>query len=290
MKVGFIGTGTMGGMLVQRLIEHGTLEPTETVLFNRTRAKADSLAQRWPGISVVDRLTEAIEQSAIIFLCVKPQDYASVLGSCAGLLTSDKILISITSPVTIARLEATVRAKVGKLIPSVTNSVHSGVALYTFGERLTAEDKSRLLAFYAALGTPFEIRERYTRIASDISSCGPAFLSFLLELWIQAAIHRTGLSANVARELIAQMVNGLARLLTEDGVTTPEIIAKVAVPGGITAAGLTCLRDHCDGIFDQLIGLTHSKFAEDCESVDRQLLELIPNHTFGEQVAGEIMD
>jgi competence protein ComER len=50
MNVGFIGTGTMGSLLIEAFIASGALLPTQIVISNRTFAKAQALANRFSGL------------------------------------------------------------------------------------------------------------------------------------------------------------------------------------------------------------------------------------------------
>jgi len=269
MKTGLIGTGTMGGMLAHTFVQSGVLETDDVVLYNRTPQKALAIAARHNGMIVADNIQQLAEQCQIVFICVKPLEYKEVLDQLQGVINAQHIVITITSPVSIMQLESALPAKIAKLIPSVTNSLQSGVALYTMGERISADERNLLLRLFRGLGLPLEISERHTRIASDMSSCGPAFLSLLLEFWCQAAVTHTGISVSTARQMLAEMVVGLGQLLTCGGVTPAEIIAKVAVPGGITATGLHCLGERCADAFLILTSLTHEKYDEDCRHVEQ---------------------
>jgi competence protein ComER len=271
MKIGLIGTGTMGGMLAHSFVQSAVRNADQVMLFNRTPEKAQAIAAHHHGMQVAASIKQLIEHCSIVFICVKPLEYKSVLDQLHGIVTEQHIVVTITSPVSIAQLETALPAKIAKLIPSITNSLQAGVALYCFGERITSDDRTHLLALFRGLGLPLEINERHTRIASDLSSCGPAFLSLLLEFWCQAAVIRTGLNASAARQMIGEMVSGLGRLLTCGDVTAREIITKVAVPGGITATGLECLSEQCADMFQKLTELTHQKFAEDCLHVEQSL-------------------
>lgn len=50
MNVGFIGTGTMGSLLIEALIASGALSPKQIAVSNRTFAKAQALANRYSGM------------------------------------------------------------------------------------------------------------------------------------------------------------------------------------------------------------------------------------------------
>ena len=52
MKVGFIGTGSMGSILIEALIVSKALNPEQILAANRSRDKVLKLADRFPAIQV----------------------------------------------------------------------------------------------------------------------------------------------------------------------------------------------------------------------------------------------
>ncbi len=118
------------------------------------------------------------------------------------------------------------------------------------------------------ISEPIRISEKYTRISSDISSCGPAFFAFILLKFIRAAVEETGMPYADANRLACEMLHGTGKLLTTGGFTPGELQKRVAVPGGITADGLKLLDHKLEGVFNQLIQITHAKFEEDMAKVN----------------------
>ncbi len=121
-------------------------------------------------------------QSGIIFLCVKPVEYKkNVLDEIRSVVQPSQIVISITSPVLIEQLEDQLPCKIVKMIPSITNFVLSGATLCIHGSRMSAKDIDRVENLLGYISAPIRIAEQNTRISSDLSSCGPAFLAFFLQ-------------------------------------------------------------------------------------------------------------
>jgi competence protein ComER len=141
--------------------------------------------------------------------------------------------------------------------------VLSGAALCIYGERMLHEDKLELERLFAHISEPIRIQEQFTRVTSDISSCGPAFFALILQKFIEAAVNETGIAHAEANRLASEMLLGTGKLLTIGGFTPQELQKRVSVPGGITAQGLQLLEDKLDGVFNQLIHITHAKFEED---------------------------
>ena len=267
MKVGFIGTGSMGSLLIDAFLSSGALEPSEVLASNRSPNRLLQLQKRHPGLSTRSNRETAAE-SDIVFICVKPLQFKQLTDEIVPCLRSDQIVVSITSPVQLYHLESVLPSKIAKVIPSITHCVKSGTSLCVFGSRLHKEDRLVLLQLLSFIGVPEEIPESHTRIASDFSSCGPAFISYFIERWIKAAVEATGIDEALVSRLAGEMLLGTGKLLTEGSFTPQELQERVAVRGGITAEALNHLRISLEGVFERLITTTHDKYDEDVEKLD----------------------
>ncbi|RCW51333.1 late competence protein ComER [Paenibacillus prosopidis] len=279
MNVGFIGTGTMGSLLIEAFIASGALTPAQIAISNRTFAKAQALADRYSGIRAEKTNAGAACGCDIIFLCIKPHEFKTAVDDLKPVIRPHQIIVSITSPVLISHLEGELDCKIAKVIPSITNYVWSGASLCIYGQTMQEEDKTKLESLLSHISEPLRIDESYTRIVSDLSSCGPAFISFLLEQFVDAAVDETGIGRDEALRVASAMLLGTGLLLTEGGLTPAEVQERVAVPGGITAKALSLLRRETDGVFNQLVRTTHSKFNEDLKKVSISFI--------GEEVNGQ---
>lgn len=275
MNVGFIGTGSMGSILIESLIRSGALPPERIIAANRTIGKAVLLADKHPGLRVARSNIEVILESELIFLCVKPVEYKKVIDEIRKVTLPSQILVSITSPVLISHLEDQLNCKIAKVIPSITNYLLSGATLCMYGDRMSDQDMLVLEQLLACISEPIVISEKHTRVTSDISSCGPAFFALLMQKFIEAAVAETGIPYGQATKLASHMLLGSGKLLTEGGFTPESLQQRVAVPGGITAEGLRLMEHELDGMFNRLIRITHAKYQEDLEKVGAMFLRTI---------------
>ncbi|MFS0727483.1 late competence protein ComER [Paenibacillus sp. 1P07SE] len=267
MKVGFIGTGSMGSLLIESFIRSGAISPGRITASSRTMVKTERLAASYPGLRAVPTNAETARSSDLIFLCIKPLDFKHVIDDIKASVQPDTMIVSITSPVLLAQLEEWLPCKVAKVIPSITNYVCSGAALCIYGSRIAPEDQEHLENLLSHISEPIRIEEQYTRIVSDISSCGPAFFACLLQRFIEAAVQETGIDPEEATTLASRMLLGTGKLLTEGGFSPEQLQSRVSVPGGITAEAIRMLNHELDGTFNRLIRTTHAKFYEDVEKV-----------------------
>ncbi|WP_409301798.1 late competence protein ComER [Peribacillus sp. SCS-155] len=270
MRMGVIGTGNMGVILTEALIEAGTFAPSNVTVTNRTLAKAFNLQKWHPGMQVADCTEKLVKASDILFICVKPAEFHSVVEDMVHHIIPSQCVVSITSPISVKQLEHILPCSCARFIPSITNRALSGISLLTFGEGCAPHWKQHITGFASSISNPVEINNEITRVASDIVSCGPAFFSFIARAFIDGACHATVIDEKTATILTEKMLIGLGDLLRKEIFTLPALQEKVCVKGGITGEGIKVLEAGLGDVFYQLFLATQEKFAEDLEKIEGQ--------------------
>lgn len=270
MKIGIIGTGSMGSILIEAFLKASIITPSQLTITNRTPSKATALKEVYPGIEVVYDAKDVATSADIIFICVKPLQFKPLLKEISPYLDTNKIAISITSPISVEQLQSIVPCKVARIIPSISNSALAGSSLVTFGDSLTKEDQQQLLALLSSISSPIVIRQEITRVASDIASCGPAFFSFLVQAFIDGAVRETEITKEEATLLASEMMVGFGKLLEKEIFTLPTLQQRVCVPGGVTGEGIRVLEEEIGTMFERLFQSTHAKYYEDIEKIKEQ--------------------
>lgn len=269
MKVGLIGTGNMGTILSEAFINGGAVSPSELIVTNRTIGKAYNLQNRYEEMMVAQKPDEVINESDLIFICVKPLDIAKIVQEYQTLFTSEKCLVSITSPIEVKWLEKSVKSSCARIIPSITNRALSGVSLLTFGEGCKDLWRSILKEMFSKVSVPVEIDEGIVRVASDIVSCGPAFYCYLTRKLIDAAVKETNIDEKTATILSESMLIGLGELLKKGYYSLPALQEKVCVKGGITGEGIEVLKRETGDMFEKLFQATHKKFEVEADVIEK---------------------
>ncbi len=203
----------MGNILIDAFLETRATKPSCLTIINRTPAKAYHIKEKYPSVHIAKTIDEVIERSHLIFICVKPIDIYPILQKYAEHFSDEKCLVSITSPISPSQLETLVPCHVARIIPSITNRALSGASLFTFGSNCSEEWQQKLFRLFKNISTPLVIEEDITRVSSDIASCGPAFFSYLLQCFINAAVDRTNITHEEATTLVSEMVVGMGKLL-----------------------------------------------------------------------------
>jgi 3-hydroxyisobutyrate dehydrogenase-like beta-hydroxyacid dehydrogenase len=83
LRIGWIGVGRMGFQLATRLLDAGY----DVAVYNRTRAKAEPLAEK--GASIVDRPVDLAERDIVFSMVAASKDLEQVMLGEGGLLTGD---------------------------------------------------------------------------------------------------------------------------------------------------------------------------------------------------------
>lgn len=257
MNVGFIGMGNMGQMLVTALASTNIFEPGELIASTRDPEKLRRLAGALPKLRVAYSNRELAQHSQVIFLCLKPGDTKAVLTDIAPYLTPERLLVLITNSIDIPTLEACVQSRVAKVIPSIVQSIHQGISLVMCGDRCTAHDKAFLLRLMGAISDPVYIEESQARVASDLTSCGPAFISYIFRAMVHAARqYQPDLPVETLNHLVRNTASATCELMAQTGLTFDDIITRVSTPGGITADGIKVLDEQLAGVWEQVVETT----------------------------------
>lgn len=270
MKIGIIGTGNMGRILTEALIEGKAASPSSMIITNRTIMKALDIQRTYPDVTVAKNAMDVAKKADVIFVCVKPNDMFKVAQSIIPYLTKDNCIVSITSPISVSQLQAVFPCSVARAIPSITNRALAGVSLLSYGSQCNPHWKHTLAEMFECISTPVEIEENITRVASDIVSCGPAFFSYLTRKFIHAAVSETQIDEETATKLASEMLIGLGELLRKEIYTLPTLQEKVCVKGGITGEGIKVLENELGLVFEHIFQATHAKFDEELVKIKKQ--------------------
>jgi competence protein ComER len=133
-RIGVIGTGSMGGMLIRKFVETGAFSTSDLLASNRSPEKVRAVVLA-TGIDIAKNNLDLATASDVIFICVKPLEVKPLLKELAGVLTADKLVVSIAVDVSIDEISSLCDARVARVIPSVTFECSKGVSLVAFGDR-----------------------------------------------------------------------------------------------------------------------------------------------------------
>jgi pyrroline-5-carboxylate reductase len=230
-KIGFIGTGTMAGIMLQAALHRGFLQPTQVLVYD----KSPQAAARF-GVPVATGATELAAQCDIIHLGVKPQDQPALL---AALDLADKLVISIAAGITLAQIGAT---RAVRLMPNLNAAAGQGITAYCATHSVGEHELDFVRGYCACFGQAIALAEKDFSAFLALAASGPAFVyQFIADL--AAAGTQLGLAGDVALEIAAQCVLGSATMVQQGTAAPEELVRRVCSPGGTTIAGMNKLHE-----------------------------------------------
>lgn len=238
-KIGFIGTGVMGGALARAV---GKSEKS-VLLSNVPLDAAQALASEL-GCDSGGNIKVASECEYIV-LAVKPQVIREVLREIAPALKARKngfVIITIAAGISVdtIREETGLSCPVIRLMPNTPVLVGKGVILCVF-DGVSDFAKSEFYTMFKAAGFCDEITESDIDAAGALTGCGPAFAYMAMNSLASGAAE-CGIEPEKAKKYAELTVLGAAQLAFESGRDLEDLKQAVCSPKGTTVEGVAVLE------------------------------------------------
>lgn len=234
MPTGIIGLGRLGESLARGLTRDGATIHG----FNRGLEKARAVAARAPGLTLLASAGEVLDRCDPVFVWMKGDDAAQVLAE-------NRAIVAARRPLLVSCTPAAPLAEHGdrwcEALPNVNLATGRGVTLLSFGPRVAAEDRARLLAVLAPTGVVHEVPAAELADYSVLCSCGPGLLARMMQLFADALSARRGYDRERCRQLVRETMSGTVALEELDQIGGDEVVRRVAHPGGSTEKGLAVI-------------------------------------------------
>jgi pyrroline-5-carboxylate reductase len=236
-KIAFLGGGNMAEALIKGMLSADVAKSRQMVVTDTSSARLDYLKKY--NINPTASNRDAVQQSDIVLLCVKPQVMDAVLAEIAAAADSSKLIISIAAGITISRMEKGLIAnpRVIRVMPNTPALVLSGAAGLAKGSSATNEDMALALEIFSAVGRAVVVDEKLLDAVTGLSGSGPAFVFTVIEALSDAGV-KVGIPRPLALELAAQTVFGSAKMVLETKEHPAKLRDMVTSPGGTTIAGM----------------------------------------------------
>lgn len=251
IKVGFIGTGNMGGALATAVARAN--DEYELILTNRSKDKAVKLEtelkeQYGAKVRTTEDNNDIAANADYIFLGVKPQMMEGMLKGLAASLKDraargDKFtLVTMAAGLSISRIKEMAGGdySVIRIMPNTPAAIGEGMILYSAPD-VETELTDEFVKMLQAAGRMCELPEKLIDAGSAVSGCGPAFVYMFIEALADGGVN-AGLPRAKAYELAAKMVEGSAAMVLESGKHPGELKDAVCSPGGTTIEGVRALE------------------------------------------------
>ena len=237
IKLGFIGVGKMGGIIVRSIVDN--LLPAQQIWVTDLDQNIVEHLCDETGVNTALRIDELIPKVNVIVCAVPPVAIPHILPKIASTLSSSQLIISIAAGVTTESLEAYFGSPppIVRVMPNIAASVQAAISVLTPGT--AAEDRHLAITekIFNTCGTTLVLDERHLNAVTGVSGSGPAYVALFVEALADAGVH-VGLPRQDAQILATHTVLGAAKMLAETKEHPATLKNRVTTPGGTTAAGL----------------------------------------------------
>lgn len=244
VTIGFVGAGNMAEAIFRGLLKADAVPAEQIIASDRHPDRLEALSEAYGLRTTTDNL-EAVKDSEVVVLAVKPQILTKVMEQIGEHLKPGALVISVAAGYTMSQLRQNLPDSVSlcRSMPNMPALVGAGATAYVFGGKVTDAQRAQAAEIFSAVGLGIEVMEETLLDAvTGLSGSGPAYVFMIIEALSDAGV-KVGLSRRQAQQLSAQTVLGSAHLLLESGEHPGVLKDKVTSPGGTAIAGLHTLED-----------------------------------------------
>lgn len=256
MKIGVIGYGSMGKMLLEKLEESKFVDNKNLYVANRTYEKIAHLKNTY---NVCESNAMLAACADIIFVCVRPGDIRQILNEIKDVMAEDVLVVSLNGSVTFEMMEKVLNCRLAKVIPSVTAEINQSQTLVCYNEFVVEQDKNTLVSLLKCMGDVIELPEHEMGIGSELVSCMPGFIAAIFDVISKSAGKHTAISDKQIVDMLLRTMVGTSKLMLDKQMSFDEVVERVATKGGITEEGTKVIYESFPKVAGEMFDKTLEK-------------------------------
>ncbi len=248
--MGFVGAGNMAGAIINGIVGTRTFPENRIFVFDTNRDKCEELKIK-TDINIVASTAELAENCDIIFLAVKPQNFAEVLEALKPVVGEHHLFVSIAAGISTSFITDSLRydCPVIRTMPNTPLLIGKGATAMCRTANVSDENFTFVQSLFGACGTVTVLNESQMNAVISVNSSSPAYIYLFAKAMIDSAV-KQGIDADTALQLICQTFEGSAGMLRQPNLTPEGLIKMVSSPGGTTLKALDVFYEHG---FEQMV-------------------------------------
>ncbi len=243
-ELAIIGAGNMAEAIVHGVLSQNVFRPEQIVAADLVPQRRALFEQQFKIKTVADNL-EAARDAHTLLLSVKPQQMQVALAGIGSVIRPEALILSIAAGIGTAYIERHLgprgRFRVVRAMPNTPMLVGEGMVALARGSCASPSDIDAARNIFESAADVIEVSEDKMDAVTAVSGSGPAYVFFLVEQMINAAVE-LGLSPEQASQLAIKTAAGAAKMLTQSNQSPEALRRKVTSPGGTTQAAITHLE------------------------------------------------
>jgi len=243
MKIGFIGTGNLGGSVLKGLFNANYLTGADTYISEPNEILANNFKENF-GLNILGSNKDLVQHTDIIFIAVKPFYMNDVLTEIKEHLTEEKLVISLAAGYTLEMMEnITPDCRFVRVLTNTPSSLNVATSTISGGKNATEQDIELVYEIFKKIGSASIIDEKFMDLSTALAGSGPAFFYAVANAFAKGC-EQIGLEKETAILMSAQTMLGAAKMLLESGKNPEILIKEVTTPNGCTYEGLKYMSEN----------------------------------------------
>ena len=240
-KIAFVGPGVMAEAMIAGLLRQKLADPKNISASGPDETRGEALNKKY-GIKVTTDNSEAVQESAVVVLSVKPQRLTDVMKGLKG-IRPEALVLSIIAGATIKKISAGLKHKsIVRSMPNTPGQIGEGITVWAASKEVTEEQQEMTRSILSAMGQEVFVEdEGYLDMATALSGSGPAYVFLFTEALIDAGVHM-GFPRRIAEQLVLQTIKGSASFYEGASKHPATLRNQVTSPGGTSAEALYYLE------------------------------------------------
>lgn len=234
-KLAILGGGNIGTSLAKGIIASKQLNYEDIIITEKRDSRIHYLGSL--GFRVTDNNKDAVKNSHLLVMSVKPQQFDSLSEEIKNEISSQHILISTITGITHKDIESKFGTiPIFRIMPNTALEICESMTCISY-KNSTAENEHMIMSMFGKLGKTLIMPEEMMAAATVVGACGIAFALRFMRAMSQGGIE-IGFNSEMSQFITAQTVKGAAGLILETSNHPEREIDKVTTPQGITISGL----------------------------------------------------
>lgn len=257
MKIGFIGTGNMGGALIRGYLKNNP--GNDIFIYDKNPDQIKKFTDI-PSVSTTDSAEDLVAKSNIIVLAVKPDIFDSLLPEIQN-TDYNKVYVSIAAGISIDYLKKMLgdQAKIIRTMPNLNSMVSQGMTGVSRDNLVGDDEMQNVMDLFNSVGKTVEVDEDQIDTVIGVSGSSPAYAFMFIDALIDGAV-KNGMGYDEAKIFAAQATLGAAFTVMESGIDPKVLVKNVCSPGGTTIEAVEKLKElNFENIIEQAMDAAIAK-------------------------------
>ena len=184
-KIAIIGCGNLGLSLLKGLLDDESIDNSSITVTKRNIASLEP--HQSTGINITSDNERAVQKSDIIIFALKPYNILEEVKKVSHELTSDKIIVSLATGISINDIESASSSEgtIFRAMPNTAASVNESVTCICTN---SDHDYKQIESIFSSLGTVIKIEEDLMDAATVLGACGIAYALRFIRSMVQGGI------------------------------------------------------------------------------------------------------